>query len=276
VRDDGGEILVQFESNLIEEGPEKGFRSILIDVTERQMAEEALRRSNAELQQFAYVASHDLQEPLRMVTAYAGLLKKRHGEELSGETKEYMHYIIEGAERMRQLVNDLLQYSRVDTPSKPFGLVDMNVAVANALKTMRVAVEESGAEVTSDPLPTIWGDETQMTQVLTNLLSNAIKFHRDDEPKVHISSKNKSNEWLFSIQDNGIGIDLKYSDKMFQMFQRLHTQEEYPGTGIGLAISKKIVERHGGRIWFDSDGKNGSTFFFTIPVRNSEKRERGI
>ncbi len=225
----------------------------------------ALARSNAELQQFAYVASHDLQEPLRMVISYIGLLNKKHGGELSNEAKHYMHFINDGAERMRQLVTDLLQYSRIETQGKPFGPVDMNIAVTYVLKALRVAIDERGAEVIADPLPTIWADDTLMAQVLQNLIANALKFHGPEAPRVEITSRQNAGEHIIAVKDNGIGIDPKYRDKVFQMFQRLHTRDEYEGTGIGLAISKKIIERHGGRIWFESDGQNGSTFFFTIP-----------
>ncbi len=243
------------------------------DITERKRSEESLRRyaddlkrSNEELQQFAYVASHDLQEPLRMVTMYLELLEKRHGSELSPRAKEYAATAVMGAERMRQLVNDLLQYSRIDSQPMDREETDMNEVTAQVTEELNLSILEAGAKLEVKPLPIIRADKAQMKQLLTNLISNAIKFHRYDErPKVEMSASEHDGEFVFKVRDNGIGIDPKYGDKLFKMFSRLHTRDEYPGTGIGLAISKKIVERHGGKIWFESGPGRGTTFFFALP-----------
>ena len=246
--------------------------SLVLDNTARVEAEkelirnaEELKRSNAELQQFAYVASHDLQEPLRMVTMFLSLLKDRYRDQLDERAKEYVDYAVDGAERMRQLVNDLLEYSRVETKGRRFAEVDMNVVAAEVKDELRVAIDEVGAEVRIDPLPMVFADGSQMKQLLSNLLSNAIKFCDGRRPVVEVSARGSDGTWVFAVKDNGIGIDPRFKDKLFLMFQRLHTRNEYPGTGIGLAIAKKIVERHGGQIWVESDGKSGSTFFFTLP-----------
>jgi PAS domain S-box-containing protein len=241
----------------------------LVETTERKKAEENLKRSNAELQQFAYVASHDLQEPLRMVMSYLALLNKKYGEELPPQAKMYMGTAVEGAERMRQLVNDLLQYSRIDSASKVYASVDMNKVARMVRDELRIAIDEAKGEVRIELLPTVTADEGQMMQLLANLVSNAIKFHNSEPPLVELSAREQSNEYIFAVKDNGIGIDPQYADRLFKMFQRLHTKDEYPGTGMGLAISKKIVEQHGGRIWFDSEKGRGATFFFSLPIKRS-------
>ena len=224
-----------------------------------------LARSNAELQQFAYVASHDLREPLRMITSFLSLLAKKYGDDLDPKAKEYVSYAIDGAERMRQLIDDLLTYSRVETRGRAFTPIDMNEVVQEVMRELRLLMTEANAELLLEPLPMVMADRTQMKQLLLNIISNAVKFRGDRSPKIEISARPLDNDWLFSVKDNGIGIDPRYMDRLFQMFQRLHTRDEYPGTGIGLAIAKKIVERHGGRIWVDSELGRGSTFHFTLP-----------
>ncbi|MBI0583799.1 MAG: PAS domain S-box protein [Methanomassiliicoccus sp.] len=253
-----------------ESGRITGWGGVNIDVTEQTLNAERLARSNAELQQFAYVASHDLQEPLRVVINYISLLNRKYGEGLDDLAKEYMAYVNSGAERMRQLVDDLLQYSRIDSQGKEFKNVDMNQVVEDVMAGLRLSVAESNASVNIEKLPTVWGDEQQLGQVFQNLVSNAIKFHGDEPPEIRISCSEGRHDWTCMIEDNGIGIDSKYQDRLFKMFQRLHTQDQYPGTGIGLAISKKIVERHGGRIWFISDGRTGTTFYISLPKRKPE------
>ncbi len=238
------------------------------DITERKRAEEDLKRSNAELQQFAYIASHDLREPLRMVSSYLDLLEKKYeGRVLDEKAKEYIDYAVDGADRMQQLINDILTYSRVETRGETFSRVDMNDVLETALKDLGASIEESGALLTHNNLPLIMADQTQMVLLLENLIGNAIKFRRSEIPQITITVGGGSGLWIFSIRDNGIGIPKEQQKRLFQMFQRLHTRDDYPGTGIGLAISKKIVERHGGRIWVESEEGRGSTFFFTIPVR---------
>jgi len=239
----------------------------------RQALEESvmeLARSNSDLQQFAYVASHDLQEPLRMVASYTQLLAKRYKGKLDADADEFIAYAVDGANRMQRLIQDLLAYSRVDTQGQVFEPVSVEALAGYALDNVRAAVEESRAVVTHDPLPTVMADERQLLQLLQNLLSNALKFRGEQPPRVHVSAERRGGEWLFSVRDNGIGIDPQYAERIFAVFQRLHTIAEYPGTGIGLAICKKIVERHGGRIWVESQPGTGSTFYFTLPSRSDE------
>jgi DNA-binding LacI/PurR family transcriptional regulator/signal transduction histidine kinase len=224
-----------------------------------------LARSNFDLQHFAYVASHDLQEPLRMVTSYLQLIERRYKGRLDEDADEFIGFAVDGAERMQTLINDLLQYSRVATHGKPFALTDCSAVLDHALANLKVTIEESGAVVTHDSLPTVLADDVQLTQLLQNLIGNAIKFHKPDTPpQVHVGVARKDGEWLFSVQDNGISIAPEHFERIFMIFQRLHTQEEYEGTGIGLAVCKRIVERHGGRIWVESEPGKGSTFYFTI------------
>ncbi len=274
-RKDGSTFIASITSSLLKDdsGTPIGIIGLGRDVTESKRTEaalkeysEELKRSNEELEHFANIASHDLGEPLRMISNYLNLLERRYkGKVLDEKAEEFIHFAIDGASRMGHLIDDLLEYSRVERKGKPFGPVDMNTVVTNVLKNMRVAIDESGAEAVVEHLPMVWADEVQMGQVLQNLISNAIKFHGPDPPKINIYARQGTNEWTISVKDNGIGIDPKCHDKLFQMFQRLHTRDAYPGTGIGLAISKKIIERHNGRIWIESDGKSGSTFSFTVP-----------
>ena len=223
-------------------------------------------RSNRELEQFAYVASHDLREPLRMVTSFSQLLEERYKGRLDPDADEFIHYIVDGGIRMDALVNDLLEFSRITSRAKPFEPTDMNAVVGDALRNLSVAIQESGVAVQSDVLPTVSVDRSQMVQVFQNLIANAIKFRGKNHPEIRIGATRQGDEWVFSVSDNGIGIDPAYWDKIFEIFKRLHTREEYPGTGIGLAICRRIVERHGGRIWVESEEGKGSTFFFSLPA----------
>jgi len=226
-----------------------------------------LARSNEELQQFAYVASHDLQEPLRMVSSYTQLLGRRYASHLDADAREFMGYIVEGSARMKQLIEDLLAYSRVGTRVREFRDVSSEAALAKALANLRGAQERTNAAVTHDPLPAVRGDEGQLTQLFQNLVGNALKFRGPDDPRIHVSARAEEGAWLFSVADNGIGLDPQYAERIFLMFQRLHNREEYPGTGIGLAICKKIVDRHGGRIWVEGRPGTGCIFFFTLPMK---------
>lgn len=240
-------------------------------VVEKKKAEEELqqnidelKRSNEELQQFAYVASHDLQEPLRMISSYTQLLAERYENQLDEKANKFIHYAVNGAVRMQLLINDLLAYSRIGSREKQIGPTDTHAVLGRAISNQKMLIDETQALITNDQLPEVQADSSQLLQLFQNLISNALKFHGENPPRIHISAKDEGKEWLFSVSDNGIGIDSQYTDKIFVIFQRLHTKEEYPGSGIGLAICKKIVERHGGKIWFESELGKGTTFYFTI------------
>jgi PAS domain S-box-containing protein len=272
-----GEFLVQrrdgttfpamvFDSPIYnEQGSLIGIVGVSVDITERKRAEEELQRSNAELQQFAYVASHDLQEPLRMVSSYTQLLAECYQGQLDAQADKFIAFATEGATRMQQLLEDLLDYSRVSRRPQPFEPINCTTILKDVLTDLAVTMQESSAVVTADSLPTVLGDRTQLRQLLQNLISNAIKFRREEPPVVHISAEPQEDFWLFTVRDNGIGIDPQFAERIFVLFQRLHSRQEYPGTGIGLAICKKIVERHAGRIWVESHLGEGSTFYFTLP-----------
>ena len=232
-----------------------------------------LARSNADLQQFAYVASHDLKEPLRMVASYTQLLARRYKGKLDSDADEFIGYAVDGANRMQRLINDLLAYSRVTAQGQVFEEVDCNVVLEEVLSNLRVAVEESRAVVTHAPLPTVMADGRQLGQLFQNLIGNAVKFRGEEPPQIHLSAERRPNEWLFSVRDNGVGVDPQYAERIFVIFQRLHNREEYPGTGIGLAICKKIVERHGGRIWVVSQTGQGATFHFTLPIVGQSRHD---
>jgi light-regulated signal transduction histidine kinase (bacteriophytochrome) len=247
-------------------------QKLQLEIAERQCAEAQLQRtladlerSNQELEQFAYVASHDLQEPLRMVSSYTQLLARRYEGQLDDKAKKYINYAVDGAVRMQMLINDLLAYSRVGSRGKPLEPTDSHSTLGEAIRNLAAMIEENRANITNDDLPTVLADASQLVLVFQNLIANAIKFRRQDLPHVHVSAQDHGREWVFSFKDNGIGIEPQHAERVFVIFQRLHTREEYPGTGIGLAVCKRIVERHGGKIWFESEPGNGATFFFTVP-----------
>jgi PAS domain S-box-containing protein len=272
VRKDGAELPVEIGLNPIHTSEGMMVLSAIIDISERERAmrvlaeqSEDLRRSNAELEQFAYVASHDLQEPLRMVVSYTELLAERYTGKLDESADKYIHYSIDGAKRMQQLVRDLLVYSRIGMQGKPRTPVDAEIVVTQVLDGLKMATRESGAEIVCDKLPVVLADEVQLAQVFQNLVGNALKFSGERPPRIRISAQKGDGKYVFGIKDNGIGIDKQYADQVFQMFQRLHARGTYGGSGIGLAIAKNIVERHGGRIWFDSELGKGTTFYFTWP-----------
>jgi PAS domain S-box-containing protein len=259
---------------IIENGLQIGAVVMFKDISERKKAEEALAsqtrdlaRSNAELEQFAYVASHDLQEPLRMVSNYTQLLGRRYKDKLDSDAHEFIAFAVDGAIRMQRLINDLLMYSRVGTQGKKFVKADSSNMLGQAIVNLRGAIEEAQAIVSNDGLPVIAVDPGQMVQLFQNLIGNAIKFRGKEIPLIHISARQRADHWLFSVRDNGIGIDPQYAERIFVIFQRLHGHSEYPGTGIGLSICKKIVDRHGGKIWVESQAGNGAIFYFTIPIR---------
>ena len=230
-----------------------------------------LIRSNADLERYAYLASHDLQEPIRAVASFTQLLALEYADKLDSNAREYIGYVVEGAKRMQALINQLLDYSRLGTRRKPFALVDCRKIYETAVANLKVAIDESGAVLTSADLPQVMGDSVQLIQVFQNLLANAIKFRRCHGPQVHVRAEPKDKEWQFAVRDNGIGIDSRNFDRLFVIFQRLHHRDEYPGTGIGLAVCKKIVDLHGGRIWVESKPGEGSTFYFTIPAVNESR-----
>jgi len=246
---------------------------VIQDITESKQAErvlqartEELERSNAELQRFAYVASHDLREPLRMVTSYTQLLKKRYGGRLDSDADDFIGYAVDGANRMETLIQELLAYSRVGSHGREFAEADLAPVVSGVLKGLEVAIEESGTAVTCGSMPRVTCDATQIGQVFQNLVANAIRFRRDVPLTVHIDAELTGEEWVFSVQDNGIGIEEAYFERIFVIFQRLQPRDDYSGSGMGLAICKRVVERHHGRIWVESEPGEGSTFYFTIPV----------
>ncbi len=247
------------------------------EVADRKKAEESLsraiadlNRSNAELEQFSAVVSHDLQEPLRTVESYVHLLTRRYVGQFDADADKFSGFIVDSVNRMQLMINDLLQLSRVGTRGKEFQPVDCNLLLANVLGQLHRAIEESGAMVTSEPLPTVNGDETQLAMLFQNLIGNALKFRGEAPPRIHVGAVRKGNLWCFSVNDNGIGIDPAYFARVFLIFQRLHPRSRYEGTGIGLALGKKVVERHGGTIWVESQPGVGTTFFFTLPTATAE------
>lgn len=250
------------------------------DITLRKRAEEELERytrelerSNAELEQFAYVASHDLQEPLRIVASFTQLLSERYQGKLDSDADDFIRFAVDGANRMQMLINDLLEYSRVGTRGRPFEVTDCNLVLGRAIANLSIMIEDHHALVTHDDLPAVRADSGQLVQLFQNLIGNGIKYHGDNFPLIHISANRNGREWLFAVRDNGIGIDPQYRERIFGVFQRLHGRDEYSGTGIGLAICRKILDRHGGRIWVESAPGKGSTFYFTIPDKGVEQHE---
>ncbi|MDP8957423.1 MAG: ATP-binding protein [Actinomycetota bacterium] len=247
------------------------------DVTERRRAEglladraQELARSNADLEQFAYVASHDLQEPLRMVASYGDLLAARYADQLDERGTQYIGYIVDGAQRMQQLIDDLLAFARATRDGDKIAQISAEEPLRRALRALRAAVEQSGAVITNDPLPMVVAPPSQLQQVFQNLIGNAIKFRTEDQLRIHISARREGGDWRFSVQDNGIGIDPAHRDRIFGLFQRLHTRARYTGSGVGLALCKKIVEARGGRIWVEPAPDKGTIFFFTLPVEKGE------
>jgi PAS domain S-box-containing protein len=271
---DGRYVFAEVHAGLLTYNGQDAVMYIIRDVTERNRTEEALRakerdlsRSNAELEQFAYIASHDLQEPLRMVSSYTQLLARRYEGRLDKDADEFIRFAVDGVARMQLLINDLLTYSRVGRRGKDPQPSDSGESLKRALQNLKIAIEENQGDVTYDRLPVVMADDHQLEQLFQNLVGNAIKYHGDDAPRVHVSADCHEGFWTFAVRDNGIGIEPQHFERIFQVFQRLHTRKEYSGTGIGLAVCRKIVERHGGRIWVESEPGKGSTFSFTLPEK---------
>jgi PAS domain S-box-containing protein len=278
-RRDGSEFPAEISLSPLETDEGPLVISIVRDITERtriteQLQQQAadLARSNADLQQFAYVASHDLQEPLRMVASYTQLLARRYQGKLDADADEFIAFAVDGATRMQHLIEDLLAYSRVGTRGKQFASTDVNVVVSRVLRDLQGTIDGSRAVVTRDDLPTVDADAVQLGEVFQNLIANALKFRGAEDPRVRVSAERDGNTWRFAVRDNGIGIEPRHAERIFVIFQRLHARADYPGTGIGLAICKRIVERHGGKIWVDSRPGAGSTFSFTLPAHPEARR----
>jgi PAS domain S-box-containing protein len=264
-RKDGAEIPVEIGLNPIETDEGLFVLASVVDIAPRKKADEELRRSNDELERFAYVASHDLQEPLRTVTSYLQLLSRRYQKQLGGDAAEFIDIAINGAGRMQRLITDLLAFSRVGTRGGALEPTDAGAVFEKTLDALQAAIDDARATVTAEELPMVLADQGQLGQVFANFIGNALKFHGPEPVCVHVNARRAGRFWTFSIRDNGIGIEPQYFERIFVIFQRLHGRDEYPGTGIGLAVCKKIVERHGGRVWIESSPGHGATFFFTIP-----------
>ena len=256
-------------------GNHTGNLSMITDITGRKKREielkltmDKLKRSNQELERFAYVSSHDLQEPLRMVTLYSQLLERRYKDSLDDDADDFIEYIVENAKRMKQLIDDLLEYSKVTSQAKEFENVELEKLLDVVLNNLSISIADNNVKVTHESLPTIFADQNQMLQVFQNLITNAIKFRGVQTPEIHISAQKDQTEWTFSVSDNGIGIKPEHQKQIFEVFKRLHTREEYPGTGIGLSIVQKIIKHHDGQIWVESEPGKGSTFYFTIPFKS--------
>jgi PAS domain S-box-containing protein len=272
-RKNGTQIPIEIGLNPIQTSDGLMILSAITDISERKRAtqelanrSEQLERSNADLEQFAHVASHDLQEPLRMVSSYTSLIAEHYKGRTDEKAEKYIRYTLDGAKRMQQLIQDLLSYSRVDSQAELPMLIKSEIAVKNALENLNASIEKSHAEIDCDELPAVYADAMQLAQVFQNLIGNALKFSGECSPHIRIGARRDDDKWVFHVKDNGIGIEKKYAERVFLMFQRLNERGQYEGSGIGLAIVKKIIERHGGLIWFDSELKIGTTFYFTIPA----------
>lgn len=288
LRTDHHSFYAHFETINIndENGNFKEFGIALIDIIAQKKAEAALsentennklelnklivklKNSNEELEQFAYVSSHDLKEPLRMITSFLQLLQRRYADELDEDANDFINYAVEGAKRMDMMINDLLKYSKIESQEREFEYIQSEKILETVLINLNPLINDTNAIIPHDQLPLIYANDQLMVQLFQNLIANAIKYHSEKIPEIHISAKKSDNKYIFTIKDNGIGIDQKHLERIFTIFQRLHTREEYKGSGIGLAISKKIIQKHRGKIWAESELGKGSTFYFTIPNRN--------
>lgn len=298
VRKDGSEFPVEIGLNPIRTDQGDFVLSVVVDLTERKRHEDekqrlneilecrvqertielehsnaALERSNMELQQFAYIASHDLQSPLRSIAGFTQLLQRRTHGKFDEQAESWLKLIVDATGRMQALISDLLQYSRIETRAEPFEPISMNAAFHDAVGFLEAAIGDSAAKVTADELPTVIGDRMRLVQLFQNLIGNGIKYRGKETPRVHVSVERCDDEWIFSVRDHGIGIDPKHHERIFEIFKRLHTQQQYPGTGIGLAVCRRVVQRHGGRIWVESSPGAGSTFRFTVPVEHPDEQK---
>jgi PAS domain S-box-containing protein len=281
-RSDGSIVWVKDTTRAIRDsrGRLLYYEGVIEDIDERKQAESAmarqtqeLARSNAELEQFASIVSHDLQEPLRMVRNFAELLAERYRDKLDADAGEFIGYVVDGARRMQELIQALLEYSRGTTRWRPLGPTDTNAVLESVLRDLSLPLQEAGATVTRERLPTVMADGRQLGQLLQNLISNAVKFRGQAAPRIHVGAARRAGEWLFSVRDNGIGIEAAECQRIFGIFERAHPEGQYPGTGVGLAIAKCIVERHGGRIWVESEPGSGSVFYFTVPADVRRKHD---
>ena len=283
VLEDGLKVWAETNINIMrdEEGNPIGLLGITRDITKRKRAEDELKKilenlesSNKELEQFAFIASHDLQEPLRMIGSFVQLISRRYKGKLDSNADEFIDYAVEGAKRMQDMINGLLEYSRVGTQGKPFEKVDFEAIIDRTLEDMAIDIGESGVVITHDPMPTVFADDSQLVQLLQKLIENAIMYRSEEVPHIHLSSEKKDDEWVFSVADNGIGIDSGYTEYIFQIFRRLN--RKISGAGSGLAICRRIIDRHGGRIWVESEKEKGSTFYFTITQKNKVNVKRNL
>jgi PAS domain S-box-containing protein len=273
-KNDGTTFPMELTVSEVQLGDRRIFTGIARDISERKKAEleltrrtDELARSNIELEQFAYIASHDLQEPLRTIGSFTQLLARRYSGQLNASADEFIAFIVDGVTRMQALINDLLAYSLVGSRGTFFQSTNSEAVIERALANLKQLIDEAGAAVSREPLPAVWADDTQLGQLFQNLIANAIKYRGAAPPRIHIAARRQSAEWVFCIRDNGIGFDPQHAERIFVIFQRLHTKDKYDGTGIGLAICKKIVEGHAGRIWAESEPGRGSRFYFTIPAK---------
>ncbi len=279
MRKDGTEFAVEVGLNPLRAGSVPHVLAVVVDISARKQAQEdiersndALERSNRALQQFAFIASHDLQSPLRSIGGFVDLIREKYAARIDDQGRDWMNRVTKAVQHMQSLVSGLLEHSRIDSRVRPFEAVELDAAAADALELLEASIDAAGARVTCEPLPVVPGDRAQLVQLLQNLIGNALQYNRSEVPEVRIRSRMAEGVWRITVEDNGIGIPQAYQEKIFQLFQRLHSKANYPGTGIGLAVCSRVVERHGGRLWVESDGTNGSHFHFTLSAAESGDR----
>jgi PAS domain S-box-containing protein len=271
LRKDGSEFPIEIGLNPVRTDEGLFVLSAIVDISDRtrqaaelRRANEALERSNIELQRFAYIASHDLQTPMRSIASFVKLIHARYADKMDAQGNDWIRRTVDSIGHLQTLIHNVLEYSRIDSQAHPFEIVSIGEVIDHAVELLDESIRESQASVTTDDLPTLMGDRSQLVQLMLNLISNAIKYRGKEPPRIHVSARKQDNEWLFAVRDNGIGIDVKHHAQIFEIFQRLHDQQEYPGTGLGLAVCRRVVHRHGGRIWVESEPACGSVFCFTL------------